>query len=73
MAGAATGGLTYPTACVTGPAFGGAGNYTIAIAWRGLTESSDPQNNACGQGTGNYGTGDKYRRVMVIQTFLSAI
>jgi type IV pilus assembly protein PilV len=72
-AGTATGGLTTPTACVTGPAFGGAGNYTIAIAWRGLTESTNPQNNACGQGSGNYGAGDRYRRVMVVQTFLSAI
>lgn len=72
-AGTATGGLTMPTACVTGPAFGGAGNYTIAIAWRGLTESSNPAINACGQGSGNYGAGDRYRRVMVVQTFLSAI
>jgi type IV pilus assembly protein PilV len=72
-AGTATGGLTAPTACITGPVFGGAGNYTIAIAWRGLTESSNPATNACGQGTGNYGTGDRYRRVMVVQTFLSAI
>jgi type IV pilus assembly protein PilV len=72
-AGTATGGLTAPTACVTGPVAGGAGNYTIAIAWRGLTESSNPAINACGQGTGNYGSGDRYRRVMVVQTFLSAI
>ena len=72
-AGVATGGLTMPTACVTGPAFGGAGNYTIAIAWRGLTESSNPATNACVQGSGNYGAGDRYRRVMVVQTFLSAI
>jgi type IV pilus assembly protein PilV len=72
-AGVAVGGLTLPTACITGPAFGGAGNYTVAIAWRGLTDSSNPANNACGQGSGNYGTGDRYRRLMVVQTFLSAI
>jgi type IV pilus assembly protein PilV len=73
IAGAATGGLNLPTACITGPVFGGAGTYTIAIAWRGMTDMADPQLNACGQGSGNYGTGDRYRRIMVVQTFLSAV
>jgi type IV pilus assembly protein PilV len=73
IAGASTGGLNLPTACITGPAFGGAGTYTVAIAWRGMTDIADPQINACGQGSGNYGAGDRYRRVMVVQTFMSAI
>lgn len=73
IGGAATGGLMMPTACITGPVFGGAGNYTIAIAWRGMTDMADPQINNCGQGSGNYGAGDRHRRVMVVQTFLSAV
>jgi len=71
--GQATGGLTNPTACITGPVFGGAGTYTIAIAWRGMTDMVDPAINNCGQGNGNYGAGDRYRRVMVVQTFISSV
>ena len=71
--GQARGGLTSPTVCITGPVFGSAGTYTIAIAWRGMTDMADPQINTCGQGSGNYGTGDRYRRVMVMQTFLNTV
>jgi type IV pilus assembly protein PilV len=71
--GQARGGLTAPTVCITGPAFGGAGTYTVAIAWRGMTDMADPQINNCGQGTGNYGAGDRYRRVLVMQTFISSV
>lgn len=70
--GAAAGGLSNPTACVTGPAFGGTGTYAIAIAWRGMTEISDPETDDCGAGQGKYGDGDRYRRVLVVRTFLNA-
>ena len=69
-----TGGLSLPTACVTGPN-GGSGTYTVAIAWRGMTKLSDPAINACGQGSGLYDHNggaqvDVYRRVLVVQTFI---
>lgn len=72
--GTSTGGLTLPIACITGPD-GGSGNYTIAVAWRGMTRLSDPVTNACGAGSGRYdGTGgadpDAYRRVLVLETFI---
>ena len=70
--GAAAGGLSAPTACVNGPGFGGTGTYSISIAWRGMTELDDPELDDCGAGTGKYGDGDRYRRVLVIRTFLNA-
>ncbi len=70
--GGAAGGLMSPIACVTGPAFGGNGNYSVAIAWRGLTEATNPFTADCGEGSGNYGDGDEYRRVLVVRTFISA-
>jgi type IV pilus assembly protein PilV len=70
--GSAAGGLSNPTACVTGPGFGGTGTYSIAIAWRGMTEIDDPELDDCGAGEGKYGNGDRYRRVLVIRTFLNA-
>jgi len=68
--GSGTGGLVNPTVCIAGPGFGATGVYEIAIAWRGLTETSNPQINDCG--AGGYGTGDRYRRVMVMRTFINA-
>ena len=73
-AGTSTGGLVLPTACITGPN-GGSGNYTVAIAWRGMTRLSNPVSNACGAGSGRYdGPGgadpDAYRRVLVLETFI---
>jgi type IV pilus assembly protein PilV len=70
--GEETGGITLPTACVTGPP-GGSAVYTVAIAWRGLNRLSNPTANACGQGSGRYdgeGSADAYRRLLVVQTFI---
>jgi type IV pilus assembly protein PilV len=71
------GGLAAPTACVTGPA-GGSGNYTVAIAWRGMTPLSDPAGNACGRGSGRYDLttedgvqADVYRRVIVVSAHIA--
>ncbi len=69
---AATGGLAAPTACITGPVGGGPGLYTIAIAWRGTNPLTNPGVDNCGTGLGKYGTGDAYRRVLAIQTFITA-
>jgi type IV pilus assembly protein PilV len=71
-AGEGTGGLVTPTACVRGPGFGGNGVYTVAIAWRGMTELTNPVIDNCGAGTGNYGPGNVNRRVMVVRTFVNA-
>lgn len=69
-AGTATGGLVSPTACVRGPAGGGAGTYTVAIAWRGVTELVDPVLDNCGAGTGLYGPNNTLRRVIMVRTFV---
>lgn len=70
-----TGGLVSPTACITGPAGGGTGFYTVAIAWRGQTSLSDPTANACGQGSGKYDDAsgdDAHRRLLVMNVFVDA-
>jgi type IV pilus assembly protein PilV len=74
-AGTNVGGLTLPTACISGPD-GGSGIYSVAIAWRGMTRLSDPTSDACGSGSGKYDTvggaeADVYRRVLVMQVFIS--
>lgn len=68
--GAGTGGLVEPSACIAGPAGGGAGTYTVTIVWRGTTQISDPALNSCGADTGLYGTDNAYRRMVVLQTHI---
>jgi type IV pilus assembly protein PilV len=70
--GVATGGLVQPVACITGPLAGGTGTYEVAIAWRGMNETTDPDADDCGSGSGNFGDNDAYRRVLVIRTFINA-
>lgn len=63
-----TGGLVSPTACITN----NAGNVTVSIAWRGASETSDPDPaNTCGAGL--YGANDSQRRLLVISTYIEAI
>lgn len=71
--GGAAGGLMSATVCITGPAAGpgASGYYTVAIAWRGLIDTGSPVINNCGAGNGNYGAGDAFRRVLVVQSFVS--
>ena len=71
-----TGGLVNPSACIRGPAGGGDGTYSVIIAWRGVTELSNPTIDdgvgglgSCG--AGDYGTNDAYRRVVVFTTYLA--
>ncbi len=70
--GVNTGGLVSPTACVRGPVGGGAGIYTVAIAWRGVSELTDPGADVCGNASGLYGANNELRRVLVVQTFIGA-
>lgn len=72
--GGAAGGLMSATACITGPAGapGTSGYYTVVLAWRGLADTGNPAINNCGAGVGTYGAGDVFRRVLVVQSFVSA-
>lgn len=74
-----TGGVVLPLACMTGPAGGASGLYTIAINWRGhaeITSDSTPDPcNISGLGTGRYDgdTGaDTLRRVIEVSSYLHA-
>lgn len=71
--GAATGGLVTPTACISGPADGSAGVYTIAIVWRGGVALSNPTLSTCGQTTGLYGSNNEFRRLLTVVTFIDNI
>ena len=68
--GAAAGGLVLPTLCITGPAGGGAGIYTVTIAWRGTASINNTVNNACGTASGNYGDNNELRRIRQVPTFI---
>jgi type IV pilus assembly protein PilV len=68
--GASTGGLVEPSACIAGPAGGAAGDYVVAVVWRGVTELTDAGLTACGAGSGLYGAGDNMRRMVVVQSFI---
>lgn len=65
------GGLVLPTGCITGPAGGGEGVYTVTLAWQGKTELSDTAKSGNTCGAGHYGTNDKYRRLLSITTFIA--
>jgi hypothetical protein len=61
-----------PTACISGPGFGGNGTYTVAISWRGTMAIGNPAATTCGEGSGLYGADDEYRRVLSVSTFVNA-
>ena len=65
-----TGGLDNFTSCISGPNTGAAGVYTIAIAWKGRTATSNPTINNCGETSGFYGDNNEYRRVIQFITFI---
>lgn len=66
-----TGGLANPTGCVTGPASGGAGVYTITMVWRGLNELANVSSDTCGTGSGTYGNDEEFRRLLTFNIFIS--
>jgi type IV pilus assembly protein PilV len=66
----ASGGLVEPTICIDGPAGGGAGIYTVTVVWRGGVSLVDSGLNTCGDGTGKYGAGNAFRRVVQVPTFI---
>lgn len=65
-----SGGLVSPSACITGPADAGAGDYVVTIAWRGTTELSDPALNDCGAASGLYGQSNEFRRMVVVRSYI---
>lgn len=68
--GIGAGGLVLPALCITGPAAGGAGVYTVTIVWRGTASINSNIANPCGAATGNYGGQNEFRRVVQIPTFI---
>ncbi len=66
----AAGGLVQPTICIDGPAGGGAGIYTVTVAWRGGVSLVDSGLNTCGDGSDKYGAGNAFRRIVQVPTFL---
>lgn len=68
---AKTGGLDNPQGCITGPAAGASGVYTVAIAWRGNSAMGNPTTSTCGEASGLYGASNEFRRVMVINFYVS--
>jgi type IV pilus assembly protein PilV len=67
---AGSGGLVLPTLCVTGPAGGGAGIYTVTVAWRGTASLTNANPNSCGEASGDYGADSEFRRIMQIPTYI---
>jgi type IV pilus assembly protein PilV len=66
ISGTNAGGLVTPQACITHAA----GLVSVAIAWQGVSELTNPTQSACGNGS--YGTGDVLRRLMVITTYVGS-
>lgn len=66
-----TGGLANPRGCITSTAGGAAGEYTVAIAWRGNTILPNSNTTTCGNGADLYGDNEAYRRVMTVTFFVS--
>lgn len=76
-----TGGLASPSACIDGPAAGGAGVYRVTLAWRGVTDLGDQATpHACGLGRGLYGAprdtaggpvDESYQRSFTLETYIA--
>lgn len=65
------GGLNLPTMCITSNAGGDSGVYTIAIAWRGKADLTNPTLNTCGSSTNLYGDSNEYRRLLVMSAYIT--
>jgi type IV pilus assembly protein PilV len=66
------GGLLQPYACLTGPAGGGDGIYTLTMVWYGSVELPGDTTVACALGTGGYGANDEYRRTLTLSAYVAA-
>lgn len=78
-AGLSTGGLDFPTACITGPATaGGSGFYTVTIAFRGSLAMPEDTAVSCGHdardtagGVKIYGENNEYRRTLTVSAYIA--
>ncbi len=68
--GIGAGGLVMPALCITGPVAGGAGVYTVTIAWRGTASITSNLADPCGAAGGNYGAQNEFRRLLQIPTYI---
>jgi len=74
---ASVGGFVNPTACVSGPAGGVSGTYTVTIVWKSNREVPDNSGVTCGSaavdGSGNrlYGSNDEFRRSVTTQGYIT--
>jgi len=66
------GGLVEPRACISDAGGLVPGLVTVAIAWRGVNEMTNPTESDCGEGLGLYGDSDELRRLLVITTFMGS-
>lgn len=64
-----TGGLVNPRACITHTD----GKVTVAIAWRGVTNQVNPTASTCGEDPALYDTDNVRRRLLVMDTYITAI
>jgi len=71
VGGTGTGGLVDPSACITGPAGAVAGDYVVTVVWRGTSDLTDANLNACGAASGLYGAGNSLRRMVVVQSYIN--
>ena len=68
--GNSTGGLVQASACITGPPPATAGDVTVVVVWRGVTDLTDSGLSPCGAGIGLYGPGDDMRRMVINQSYI---
>ena len=68
-----TGGINLPTMCITGDSTGASGVYTVTVVWRGKAALSNQSANTCGTSSGNYGNSNEFRRLLVMQAYITNI
>lgn len=68
--GIGAGGLVMPALCITAPVAGGAGVYTVTVAWRGTASITSNLADPCGAASGNYGAQNEFRRLVQIPTYI---
>lgn len=66
-----TGGLISPRACITGPADGSSGAYTVVVVWRGSMPLPNNTAVTCGDGDAAYGAAGEYRRSITIAAYIT--
>jgi len=63
------GGLVDSRACIDASN----GSVSVAIAWRGVSDSVNPGGSSCGQSSGLYGAANERRRLLVVKSFVGVL